>query len=860
MHFYLWWSPQGGPRVADLEMPSKSIIVRAVRHHDEHSPLLAGRQTDYHQIGTRDVVIPTEDALGPSPITEDQRTFVDDSSPVRVLLGRPGAGKTTALLNAIFTRSSQRVLYVTWSERLCEAVRQQSIAFAPRDTYIEAIDFTTLLARILGRDLERQSLLTSISAFDRLMGGLSPAQMGVWATARSSLFAEVRAYLFGRARAEEQFDSNSPLARLSLREYRKLRRQNIGDMESEGLVRIVDLCERNGSLADIFPELKAAHEAVFRLRTGHLPEGYERFHKLAVDEAQDLTGIETDVLVELCKAVARANDNRAPSLLVACDEGQTVRPSGFSVGELRRRLEDLRTPSEHKLAAALRYPREISQVIERAQSLYGQVARNWRPANQVHIDGGGHVNGQVRHVSEANPESALKLLRDLVGERSESVLIVAAGDLPPTWLDESLLHEVLLPHEAKGLEYQTVVVLDPGRVLVEVSDRARPKALRDAELRSAIDRLRVAMTRATETLVFLDVAASAEEEQASRMLLGQAESLDGETAIPTIVVDSADDETLDDRVQRLVDQSRNLRDIRPDSAWRRVYHAMELLGDRDRPQGVTSSDIRIATYREVCGSVIRSFAQGEVPTSSKVAVSGRAAQGLGDELGRVEVTELVDIVIDSVCSIEDDARRHAIRLLEAVCKLGDEAAWVQAALTPITETLRQSLEAAAGDKDLAESFASSQVVSWLAVVGNIGDPNDKVRALRRLALRTLLDSGKVSAARRVCDVHEQTDLVDHFLVGRLLELEGLPLEAADAFVLARDASAAASVLRRAAAWESAAPILDQIPEEEALRLRWLLEATDLAARRPNGLVNSLSPREQQRLRQLVLGVDKGLEE
>ena len=50
---------------------------------------------------------------------------------------------------------------------------------------------------------------------------------------------------------------------------------------------------------------------------------------------------------------------------------------------------------------------------------------------------------------------------------------------------------------------------------------------------------------------------------------------------------------------------------------------------------------------------------------------------------------------------------------------------------------------------------------------------------------------------------------------------------------------------------------NRIPEEEALRLRWLLEATELAARRPEGLVTSLSLRERERLQSLVLGAGKG---
>lgn len=854
MQYYLWWSPQGGPQTGDLKLPQRSIVVRAVRHHDDHSPLQAGRESEYHEIETRDVLTPTEDALGPTPITDDQRKFVNDSAPVRVLLGRPGAGKTTALLNAVFARSSQRVLYVTWSERLCEAARQQAMAFAPRDTHVEAVDFTSLLGRILGRDLERHPPDNSVTAFNRLTGGLSAAQMGVWAARRSSLFAEVRAYVYGWAPMREPVDESLP--RLSDRDYVRLRRQQIGDTEAEGLARIVSLCERKDSLDNVFPELKAARDAISRLRAGHLPEGYERFQKIAVDEAQDLTGVEITVLVELSKAIARANGDAAPGLLVAGDEGQTVRPSGFQVAELRRLLGVLRTPTEHKLTASLRFPTEIAQVIDRAQRLYGQVTRHVRPTNQVRVDGGGHVNGQVRHVSEDDPEAARAFLRDLIGKRLDSVLVVAAGDAVPSWLDEPLRNEVLLPHEAKGLEYQTVVVVDPGLVLADLGEGDRSQRLRDAERRTAIDRLRVAMTRATETLVFLDVAATAEQQHESRSLLGQAASLDCETAFPSVITDSDEEGSLDETVLRLVGQAQNLRDLRPDSAWRRAYHAMELLGDRDRPQGVAAVDVRAAAYREVCSSAIHALAQGHTTDSSKLDALRKAAQGLGNELGRPDLTEQLMTLTDALVSIAVDRQRHAIRVLEAACTLGDEAAWLRAALVPITETLSQALEAAPADRELAEHFASGQVTGWLSVIGYAGDASDKVRSLRRIALRTLLDANKVAAARRVCDVHDGTESADHLLAGRLLDLEERHTEAAEEFALGGDASAATAVLRKAAIWERAAPLLAHIPEEEALRLRWLLAATELAAKRPDGLITSLSSRERERLQNIFLGAGK----
>ena len=81
----------------------------------------------------------------------------------------------------------------------------------------------------------------------------------------------------------------------------------------------------------IFPELAAAATAIRRLRDDELPEGFAEFDRVVVDEVQDLTLLETAVVVELCLAIARRRGH-APWLLAAGDDGQTVRPSGFDWG------------------------------------------------------------------------------------------------------------------------------------------------------------------------------------------------------------------------------------------------------------------------------------------------------------------------------------------------------------------------------------------------------------------------------------------------------------------------------------------------------------------------------------------------
>ncbi|MCY4632982.1 MAG: hypothetical protein OXG04_00470, partial [Acidobacteria bacterium] len=102
--------------------------MRAVRHHDDHTPLGGGSRQDYLPI--QQATDMDEDIAG-RPRNRQQASFETDRSPVRVLRGRPGSGKTTALWRAIEARSGEHVLYVTWSARLKRSAEERLGGLAP---------------------------------------------------------------------------------------------------------------------------------------------------------------------------------------------------------------------------------------------------------------------------------------------------------------------------------------------------------------------------------------------------------------------------------------------------------------------------------------------------------------------------------------------------------------------------------------------------------------------------------------------------------------------------------------------------------------------------------------------------------
>ena len=76
MQYYLWWAPDGsrptgGARRSE-ELNGSSIWVRAVRHHDDHTPLDIGSDaSDYYSIGQNDIASHDDSFISP-PDTENQ--------------------------------------------------------------------------------------------------------------------------------------------------------------------------------------------------------------------------------------------------------------------------------------------------------------------------------------------------------------------------------------------------------------------------------------------------------------------------------------------------------------------------------------------------------------------------------------------------------------------------------------------------------------------------------------------------------------------------------------------------------------------------------------------------------------------
>jgi DNA helicase IV len=205
-----------------------------------------------------------------------------------------------------------------------------------------------------------------------------------------------------------------------------------------------------------------------------------RYAHLVVDEAQDLSPMQW-------RAVARRCPTR--SFTLAGDEAQAVRAGAAATWDriLAALGVDDASVSRHELTVNYRTPAEVMEVAGR---LLEQFAPHLHPARSVRTTGEGprRVHTDGRPLSSADITHAVAGLRRDLGVGLFAVVVSERARLEDRGDDDG---EHLTAIEAKGLEFDGVVVADPEAILAESPGT------------TGMARLYVALTRATTRLTIL---------------------------------------------------------------------------------------------------------------------------------------------------------------------------------------------------------------------------------------------------------------------------------------------------------------------------------------------------------------------
>ena len=769
-----------------------------------------------------------------TPWTEVQQLFALEDKPVRLVYGYPGSGKTVALWRAVEARSSGKTLYLSWSRSLTGHARARFRAFAPPGSAVDARDFSTFLGELRGTDVRRQSLVASREAFrDAFEWWKISDHQGPWRNRMDALHAELRAVLFGCA-VPGMYECDD--ARLSDAAYLRAGVSSVGPTAGNHVLDLVRRSGWRGWYDDVFPELAAAKSALARLNGGHLPDGLSHFDRIVIDEVQDLTLLEAAVVAQYCRVLA-ARRGYAPWLLLAFDDGQTVRPSGFHSGRLNKLLHDwLTTPEEFNLEFNVRSPGLIAGVVERASVLYTVIRKGSRPVDQrsqlMEREGASGVDARLIYAEIENREEGRKLLAGL-GDVDDVAMVTPEGTVPD-WVPPESRNAILTPEEAKGLEYSSVCVLDLGSVLTRLRrsvDEQDPLEIH--ERRTAIDRLRVALSRATENLILVDVAPDDRARQLCLELLGTAERF---TASDLLELFEDADYPPDERIYTRTNDARRLADISLVRAWERALQALRLLRGAGGRALVDDQSVQNEVCLTVLGVAARRLVEDDLDREMRESIS-QTAEAVTQAWGSPKQFN----VVRELALWTANRTAQPLDLLEAGLELAEsDRVWLDAALSPAQQQLRQAIRGCSRDVASAHRFAGD-IEGILEVAGSMGEVGEEALRLRQAAVDALANTAEFKAANQVLARVESPEQRQLAIVSEGL---GRHSQAAAAFEEAGMPQDAFRNWRKAGQYEKALP---HAKGKTKADLQWMIRAEKLMHRRPREIQNRLTVAERKRL-------------
>jgi hypothetical protein len=606
-HFYAWWAPAGAAALKQdggFESQSEAIFLRDIRHHDDHAPLGPGDfANDYLPLSVMDL---RGDEYAPEPWTASQARFARSRGAARILKGHPGSGKTTALLHAADASQASSVLYLTFSNDLAALARDYFDRFCSAARTFTVLTYPVFLRRMLGGQGSDADPSECRARFRRDLLNYQRS-LGTWSNNIDALYDEMHAHLVGAAVPETsgRFVKAENM-RLPDSAYRAQRNRYIGTAGDSVLeaARRLDRAGEGPLMDRYFPELGLAWRAGLALAKGSrkINSEFLNYGCVAVDEVQDLTPLEAYVVLALARNL-NAGGGYAPMLL-AGDEAQTVRPTDFEWAWLNDMLHTtVSQPQEFKLSVNLRSPRRIADVVNRAWDFYDYLHKQDRPSGTGYAEIDDDSPDQILYAA-VPPGELPQLLKELTQREGLALIAFDKTNLPP-----EILPFVLSPAEAKGLDFHSVCVLNGGALLRRIVDDRKHSATHAAAdtlaKRLAIDQLRVALSRPTERLLWVDTSPDgATVQEVSRLLRSAAENaLLPMTAEALRTCLDEEELEIEERLQRCQRDARQLVSVKPDLAWSRAQQAVALLGNPGDLTCVTDPEARQTahlTLAEVC--------------------------------------------------------------------------------------------------------------------------------------------------------------------------------------------------------------------------------------------------------------------
>ncbi|TAK18697.1 MAG: hypothetical protein EPO40_36470 [Myxococcaceae bacterium] len=823
--FYLWWARAGSPPVKHLGLDPLEILVRAVRHHDEtHAALDPGGPDQWVSLPGQEL---KDNGLFPE-LLRSQQDAIESKVRLRVLRGQPGTGKTTVLQQAALGAPGQRTLYLTYNALLAERARDFFDQFAPDPSLVTVLTFGELLRRVLpAAPAVVAPLAERITVLARALDS-APRKFAPWDKHPEELFGELHAWIAGAA-LPTPFRGAPPCEGQLLREeaFVKLRAKTLDERAARNAVQAVQALDPR-LLPEIVGDPWWARRALDKVRAGAKPpKVFADLHAVFVDEVQDLTLVEIALLAALVSAASEGRE--APlDVMVAGDESQTVRPTDFDWGAFADAVAPTLGPgSTFDLLGNVRSPRAIATLVERSWSLYQHLDKAQRPRGRADLEIEESVSGRVLRCRVPDVATLARVGRALL-ERPSTVLVFPGARVPPELQPDGL--DVWSSDAVKGLDFSVVAVVDGARRIREIEAlRARKNdQVQSLRARTRADQFRVALSRATDTVIFLDVGEDPSGDGALHRLCvddqegpleGYVASIDPDALLALLARDDASAQEL---VLEYIQEAAALLHAHPRRALDRLRHARGLLGRADSRCGVSDPTIRRQVHRLLGRAAwINASQQGSLDGAELMEEARKALQ-----LGEMKLAAKASLLVRDLVRGDADSGASAESLLALRPQVLTEFAELREPLDRALRSWAASREAA-----LLPTGRTARVKLLDAVGGVralfVDDLPETARVERSLRRRVAVALREESHGREALDVLLPLDPRDRAEEARCHEVLGQLREASLAWEESGDLVAALRCARELPDLDRALALAVRTGSDEASALRWACSLRDL---------------------------------
>jgi len=765
--WYLWWTFKG-PSIQATDETLRPLFIRAIRDHDNHSELYKDDDIARYTKYTHNNLL-NSDSPPSLYLHERQQAFIRSSAQIRTLSGNPGSGKTLTLHQSV-SRLNKKVLYITWSQALAEKAQEYFTAFKRQDTKVDVRYFREFLNEITNDTIPSFSLEAAVKHFNKQR---TEMDFGPWRDNVTLLLLELRAHKFARMpRIDDLLDSTKQCS-INTSEYNAIEREQILGKQAVTIAKRYSQKDRlNGE--ELFPDLQGALTALRSLEMGNVPENYMTYNAIVVDELQDLTILEQKVIVTLARCIGDQPSGLQPTVWFAGDEGQTVNGSEFRWPATNDLLSELRYGSveEFQLESSPRFPNNIAEVLERLRNEQTEnIDKRLRPRGQGPVIGNKEEKAVIWHVTIGTPEEGKELIEQILELGGERVAVIIPRERQSEVKDQiGNVKGVQTPVEVKGLEYQISCVVNMGRELDAVSEarnslRNRHKLERNFS-RYRYDRLRVAISRATETLIVLDIEATDDEVSRSRKLLGVASSTK-EDLLRFLEEPNLDP---DGRLRSIlggIDQIYGSPEaVHQLSAWDKVRKSLELLSDRDHHYAESDDSLRIETVDKAGKVALWLIAADTLHNDLKIdEIRETILRELRND-GRTVGRGLEGKVFSAFCEWVADPVASPFEFLRCVENFVDIPKWIESGISNKKLTVRQCIIEGSTNREQC-LFYDGNISSWIHISGLDTTP----RELLINVLKTLLDNSIIDKLRGVLDKILPLDGGEEWILAGRVEYE-----------------------------------------------------------------------------------------